>query len=718
MKVEVLVEIGYSGIDKTFTYLVPKELEKSIQIGKRVKVPFGKNTIEGFVINFSDESESEFKLKEILEIIDEEEVLTKELLKLGEYIQEKTFAPLIYCYQTMLPRGIKASYKFKIGNQKEKYLILKKENLKNYKPTQKGTEILELFEEKKLKKEIADQVSASAVNTLVKYNILEIIEEEKKLEDINIKKNNFELNSIQKENIEKIIEKKQTFEPFLLHGVTGSGKTEVYLNVIEEIIEDKQVVMLVPEISLTPQMVDVFQKRFGNKVAVLHSGLTDVEKYNEWNNIKTGRVSIVVGARSAVFAPFENLGLIIVDEEHSLTYKQENNPKYNTIDVAIWRAKYHKCPLILGSATPSIESYTRAKMGIYTLLKMPTPINNLKKQFEIIDMREEMRTGSRYLSKSLLKEIKERLEKQEQIILFLNRRGYTTTVVCRDCGEAVQCPNCEISLTYHKHSNSLKCHYCEHSQNFISLCKHCGSKNLRHFGLGTQKLEEEIESQFPNAKIIRMDNDTTRQRGSHGKIINDFSEKKYDILIGTQMISKGLDFQNVTLVGVISGDASLNMPDFRSAERTFQLINQVAGRAGRFEKQGKVIVQCFNPDHYSIIDAIENNYEDFYNKEIEIRKKLEYPPFINLTLLKIYSTDFDFLIKEAEKMAEILKKNKKLKVLGPTVSSIIKINKKYNVSILIKHLNKNDIKKEIDYITELSNLKKIKIDIDINPLRI
>ncbi len=710
MTVEVLVEVKYLCLSKSFAYQVPQFLEKEIKIGKRVKVPFGTRIVEGFVISFSFEKKYDFALKDIIKVVDQVEVLNKELLKLGQYMQKKTFSPLIYCYQTMLPKGIKASANNKIVGKKEKYLKIGE--LK--KVSSAGQKVLDLFLENEFVKKSEALKVSSAVKTLLKNNVL--IEFEKEEEFI-IEKSNLKLNFEQNNCFNEILKKKNQFAPFLLHGVTGSGKTEIYLRVIEEVLkEEKSVIMLVPEISLTPQIVKLFQRRFGNQVAVFHSHLTDVEKYHAWLDMKNNRVKVVIGARSAVFAPFNKVGLIIVDEEHALTYKQENIPKYHTIDIALWRGQYHKCPVILAGATPSVESYTRAKMGIYQLLEIKKTINQFEKKITVIDMKNEIKSGNRYLSNLLVTEIKKCLERKEQVILFLNRRGFSTTLVCRECGETMKCPNCEVSLTYHKQTNSMKCHYCFYEKKYENKCFSCNSLNIRHFGLGTQKLEEEIVKSIGLVRMVRMDVDSTRKRGSHGTIIGDFDDQKYDILIGTQMVAKGLDFANVTLVGVINGDAGLNVPDFRSAERTFQLINQVAGRAGRIDKIGQVIVQCFNPSHYSIKCALDNDYLGFYEEEMDIRKKLNYPPFVNLALLRISATDFNYLFNEADKIARDLRKNKKLIVLGPTVGSVLKKNKQFIVNVIIKYYKKEDIVVDLEKINEMCGLLKVRIDIDVNPL--
>ncbi|OMG45092.1 primosomal protein N', partial [Paenibacillus macerans] len=393
-------------------------------------------------------------------------------------------------------------------------------------------------------------------------------------------------------------EKERTF---LLHGVTGSGKTEVYLQTIEEVLnKGKEAMMLVPEIALTPQMVLRFKRRFGDDVAVLHSGLSKGERYDEWQKIRDGRARVSVGARSSIFAPFKNLGIIIIDEEHESTYKQEDYPRYHARDIAQWRSQFHHCPVVLGSATPSLESYARAEKNVYELLSLPHRVNQQAlPHIDIIDMREELSEGNRSMfSIALRQAIQERLDKKEQIVLFLNRRGYASFMLCRDCGYVPHCPHCDISLTYHKTTDQLKCHYCGYQENPPSQCPNCEGDHIRQVGTGTQRVEELLQQEFPHARIIRMDVDTTSRKGAHEKLLNDFEAGKGDILLGTQMIAKGLDYPNITLVGVLNADTMLNLPDFRASERTYQLLTQVSGRAGRHEKEGQVIIQTYNPDHY------------------------------------------------------------------------------------------------------------------------
>ena len=720
MFIDVIVELKVKTLDKMFTYSVPFNLQDQIKIGKRVSVPFGKQKLEGFILNIKNKINVDYEIKDVIEVIDEEPVLNEELLELGRYISKKTLSTLISSYQTMLPAALKAHKDFIINKKYQIYIKLKDKNYQGKNDKQK--QIIELLKKGKVLKSEISKISLSSLNTLISKKILaeEKVEVYRLKNKEEIEENNIKLTNDQIRVIKQIKNNLDIFKPFLLFGVTGSGKTEVYLNIIEEVLKQgKQIIMLVPEISLTPQMVNIFKSRFKDSIAILHSALSDGEKYDEWRKITRNEVSIVIGARSAIFAPFTNLGLIILDEEHSDTYKQENNPKYDTIDIALKRAKTYNCPIILGSATPSIESYTRASLGIYELLVLNKRINNSLPLVKIIDMRSEIKKGNSIFSQELLDDIKERLEKSEQVILFLNRRGYSTTITCKECGHVLKCPNCDIPLTYHKSGNKMNCHYCNYTTYKPFSCPECNSKNISNYGLGTEKIEEEIKKIFSDYKTVRMDIDTTRRKGSHEKIIMDFKDKKYDILIGTQMISKGLNFEDVTLVGIINADASLNMPDFRSAERTFNLINQVSGRAGRFEKKGKVIIQCFNTNHYSIVESSKNNYLGFYEEEMKIRKKLKYPPYYNICLIKIVSLEYNKLINESNKIKQYLESKINSIILGPSLSNIPKINNKYYMQIIIKYKNLEKIYGEIEFIKNkyISN-KNITIDIDFNPKKI
>ena len=720
MLAKVLVEIKAQNIDKTFYYSIPSNLLDEVKVGIRVKVPFGRQTLEGFVLEVGD-FKSDYELKDIIDVIDKEPVINEEMLELGKFISKNTFTNLICAYQTMLPSALKAKNGLVVNAKYETYLTIIDRDYVGKNDSSK--KILELFNDKdEILKKDATNISSSSVNTLIKHNVLKEIKKEvyRIDEDSSKEECKIKLNEEQSYAFNEVKRNLNNYVSYLLHGVTGSGKTEVYMHIIEEVLKlKKEAIVLVPEISLTPQMVRVFKNRFGKDIAILHSRLSNGEKYDEWRKIERKEVSIAIGARSAIFAPFDNLGVIIIDEEHSTTYKQENLPRYNAIDVAIWRAKRHNCPLVLGSATPSIESYSRAKAGIYKLLVLSERVNKNLPKVEIINMRDEFKKGNRVLSSVLYKCIEDRLNKKEQIILLLNRRGYSTVITCHDCGFTYKCPNCDIPLTYHKGIDKMKCHYCDIEFSKLDTCPNCKSKNIDSFGMGTEKLEQEIRNTFEGIRTVRMDVDTTSTKGSHEKIINDFADYKYDMLIGTQMISKGLDFANVTLVGVINGDASLNIPDFRNSERTFQLLNQVAGRAGRASKPGEVIIQGFNIDHYSITLAAKHDYNKFYEEELKVRKILKYPPFCNLCFVKISSKNFNYLDSEGKKISKFLiDKLPSNVVLGPALASIPKLNNVYNMQIIIKYKTIKDIYKEIEYlVNHYKSDSKLTFQIDINPLR-
>ena len=724
----VLVEIGVKNVDKYFTYHIPDNLEDKINIGIRVKVPFNTREISGFVIKIINEIEdNNYEVKDILEVIDNEEVLNLELLKLGEYISSKTLCSMITAYQTMLPKALKANHKVAMKPKNEVIAVLNKDVSEIYEyisicSYKKQVEILKSIIENGSVKVISSNISS--VTSLANKGLIKTISREVyRYNDNTIEnKHTVFLNEEQSKVVKEVIDNLNTNNTYLLKGVTGSGKTEVYMHIIKEVIDrGMQAIMLVPEISLTPQIVSRFRQRFNNEVAVLHSGLSDGERYDEYRKIKKGLVKIVVGARSAIFSPFQNLGVIIIDEEQVTSYKQENNPRYHTRDVALFRCKYHNCPLVLGSATPSLESYARAKKGVYRLLTLNKRANNkLMPEIRIVDMKKEIRNNYHNISLELENAIKEKLDKKEQIIILLNRRGYSSMLTCKDCGEVIKCPNCDISLTYHKTSNTLRCHYCGYGTKVQDRCPSCYGRSLTMYGLGTEKLEEELVKKF-NARVVRMDLDTTTSKKAHSKIIKDFLDQKYDILVGTQMIAKGLDFPNVTLVGVINADASLNIPDFRSSEYTYQLLSQVSGRSGRDKKEGIVIIQTLNPEHYSIKYAKDHDYDGFFNYEMRIRKKLGYPPYYYLTLIKILSRDYQLCMKEANKVGEFLRKNlpSDVIVLGPSIASTFKVNNIYHFQCIIKYKKEDDIKgvlRTIDNIYKVNT--KVRIEMDIDPVRL
>ena len=478
---------------------------------------------------------------------------------------------------------------------------------------------------------------------------------------------------------------------FLLHGITGSGKTEVYLQMIENVLaKGQQAIMLVPEIALTPQIAGRFKSRFQNKVAVLHSALSMGEKYDEWRKILKQEVQIVVGARSAIFAPFKDIGIIIIDEEHEATYKQEEAPRYHAIEVAKQRAITHRCPVVLGSATPSLESFARAQKGVYRLLTLSKRAVSTAKlpTVKLIDMRQHSTVSDQMILSDVLQEaIAKRLERQEQVVLLLNRRGYSNFMQCRECGEVVNCPNCDVSLTYHKPNQKLKCHYCGFESFILRRCPSCQSEELRFFGLGTQKVEEYLQDQFRGARIMRMEVDTTSKKGSHQELIAAFERKEADILIGTQMVGKGLDFPDVTLVGVLAADLMLHLSDFKAAERTFQLLTQVAGRAGRHELEGEVLIQTYSPEHYVMKCVVEQNYHAFYVEEMKMRRRFGYPPYYYLASVMMSSEDYNDLIMACDKVNQYLRNQlgHSCIIVGPTMPYVGRINQRFRMYFMIKY---------------------------------
>lgn len=728
MFAKVLIEYSVKSLDKTFTYIVPKHLEDVLSVGMKVIIPFGRQQLHGFVIEINNKYESEFELKEIIDVVDEKLILNDELLKLGEYLKDKTLCSLITAYQTMLPSSLK------VGNRKSDYKIYdiyielnksKDEVLKyieNHKRPRQN-EILNILINKKrvLKKEI----NGAPLKMLLELDLVKEFKEQKyriKLDETE-KEEKKELTNDQESAVKKILAGKNKHASYLINGVTGSGKTEVYLHLIDDVLkEGKTAITLVPEISLTAQIVKRFYERFGNEVAIFHSALSSGEKYDEYLKILRGEVKIVVGTRSAIFVPLENIGIIVIDEEHSENYKQDNNPRYHAIDMALFRAKYHNVPLVMGSATPSLESMARAVKGNYELIYLNKRIGNaVLPDVYLIDMAEEMKKRNVIFSDLLKEKINDRLSKKEQIILLLNRRGFSTFVTCQNCGFTYKCPECEITLTFHQSTNNLRCHYCGFHEKKDLKCPECKNDALNYLGLGTEKLEEELKRMYPTARVVRMDADTTTRKGSHEQIINAFADEKYDILVGTQMISKGLDFPKVTLVGVINADTTLNIPDFRSGERTFSLLNQVSGRAGRADLKGEVIVQTFNPENYVFKYVKNSDYINYFKEEMKIRKVLSYPPYYYLVGVKITSKDYDIASRDATKVANFLKNNldKKSIVLGPTTANMFKVGKIYRFQILIKYKYDSKLETALKDLDELYiNNKTANVEFDLNPFRL
>lgn len=727
MYAKVLVQYGVKSLDRTFTYHIPESLVNEIEVGMKVYVPFGNQKINGFVLEITNTSDVE-DTKDIISVITKELKLSDELLELGKYIKECTLCSLITAYQTMLPTSLK------VNNSKESYQLKKcfitlnksiveiEEFISNNKRGKAQNEILESLKSGRVLK--SDIKSSSSLKKLLE---LELVREEYELvyrinpdEEIETKKTLTE----EQENAFNLI--KSSFgeaKTYLLHGVTASGKTEVYMQLCESVINTgKTVIMLVPEISLTTQIVRRFYDRFGKNVAIFHSNLSDGEKYDEYKKIMNGEVSIVVGTRSAIFTPLKNIGLIIIDEEHSQNYKQDNNPRYYALDIAKWRSEYHKCPLVLGSATPSLESMARALKGVYTYIPLTKRIGKAKlPSMKIVDMAPEYKKRNMILSDELQMKIMETLERKEQVMLLLNRRGFSTIITCQACGYTYKCPHCDITLTYHKSSNHLRCHYCGYTTFNSDICPECKESAVRDFGLGTEKVEQYIKELYPSYNVVRMDMDTTSRKGEHERIIKKIENREVDIIIGTQMIAKGLDFPRVTLVGIINADESLNIPDFRSGENTFSLLSQVSGRAGRGELPGSVIIQTFNPDNKTLLNVLNHDYIANYNYEMDIRRKLKYPPYYYLVSLKVASKSYEAASKEVTKVASYLRSNigEGTICLGPTTASQFRINNVYRFQIILKYKKDPKLFEALTYLDQQYAFNKdVFIEIDVNPLRV
>lgn len=724
---EVIVNSDAIDIDRPFTYKVKEELLDIIEIGHRVKVPFGvrNKPTEGFVIGLKCDGVENFKnIKYISSILDDIPILTRDDLKLIDFLRENYLCKYIDAIRTIIPSGLSKGIK----NKKKKVIVFNKELDRKLGNKENYIKIMEFIKEHNgefTKSEITNEYSLSlySLNKLIendflrtedrvvyRYNTKSYIEEYKNI-----------LNSEQENAFYKILNSDK--KGFLLKGVTGSGKTEVYMRLVGETLkEGKSAIILVPEISLTPQMIERFKGRFGRDVALFHSKLSQGERFDEWYRIKRGEARLVVGARSAIFLPLYDLGLIVIDEEHENTYKSEQNPKYSTKDVARFLSEIKDCKYVLGSATPSIETYYEALNGELELVEIKNRVSNRPlPDMKIVDMREELKNRNlSLLSGKLYEEMKIALHKGEQVILFLNRRGFSSFVSCRSCGYVFKCPECDLSMTYHK-NGYLICHYCGRAQKEQKKCPKCSSKYVKFFGAGTQRVEEEVKKYFPKARVMRMDVDTTRNKDSHERIYNAFKNGEGDILIGTQMVSKGLDFKNVTLVGVLAADISLNIPDYRSSERTYQIITQVAGRAGRGDKKGKVIIQTYMPNSLSLQYAIENNYNDLYKEEIKVRKIMNYPPFSTIFLINSISKDEVKLKEFMNKVGEVLRKllnSRKVEILGPVPCIVTKLRDNYRWQIIIKGEIDNELKSKIkDRLYELNKsvYNEIRISMDINP---
>ncbi len=730
-------------IDKIFDYQIPDDLIDKITVGSHVFVPFGrgKKLVDGYVLSLSQESDFTGDMKKIASLASPDPLFDEEMLEVANHIKATCFCSYISAIKTILPPGStqknKVNDKFIRGSvlnvpYDEAFEIL--ETLRTKAPRQ--AQVVELLIQNDF---VADSditlitgASYAAIKALrekeiIRTEVIESLRVPLDYDEIKPTKSP-ELNDEQTRAVDTITQsvKNNTSDVYLLHGITGSGKTEVFLNCIENALSDnKTAIVLVPEISLTPQMVTRFVSRFGKKIAVLHSGLSLGERADEYKRIKRGEATVVVGARSAIFAPLKNIGIIVIDEEHETSYKAENAPTYHAREIALYRAGKHRATCILASATPSVESFYRAKQGEYTLLTLSHRATGANlPEIIVSDMREEIKNGNRScIGTTLLEEMKKNQLSGEQTILFLNRRGFSTFVSCRSCGYVAKCKNCDITLTHHKTRNTLTCHYCGYTEKKPTVCPECGSPYIKEFGTGTQKVEEEINKIFPDASVIRMDMDTTGAKNSHQSLLSKFEEEKTDILLGTQMVSKGLDFPDVTLVGVLAADQSLGIDDFRANERTFNLITQVCGRAGRGEKRGRAVIQTYMPENITLELAKNQDYISFYNEEIGIRKHLNFPPFCDIVSLLLTSESEIALTEYSKTIARDLHRvmTKELvdgfEILGPAPASIPKISGKYRQRIWVK-CALNDRSRDI--FTRLrafhiKNAKNINMVIENNP---
>ena len=727
-------------------------------------------------------------LKEIAEVLDFSPVLTEEQLWLAEELRKSVFSYKISILKAMLPGFLNSSYdkilypleglsqedkerlfgsqeslafsSLDLEKQAEMMRLTRKGLLKlEYQAidqkkvkTQSWIQVnldklekLEISNRAKKKLELRDYLlahpestplatllehySREQVNFFVEQGALTILQKEVQRSATyfeGIESNQaLELNPEQKQACEAVVGAiGKQHPPFLLQGITGSGKTEVYLQIIKGALDmGKTAIVLVPEISLTPQMTERFIARFGEQVAILHSGLSNGEKYDEWRKVERGDAQVVVGARSAVFAPLKNLGVIIIDEEHEASYKQDSNPRYHARDVALLRAKYNQAALVLGSATPSLESRARAGKGVYQHLRLTQRANPLASipEVQLIDFRDYIgQNETSNFTPPLIEAIQDRLDKKEQVVLMLNRRGYSSFVMCRECGTVDTCPNCDISLTLHMDTKTMNCHYCGFSKEIPHVCSNCQSRSIRYYGTGTQKAYDELTELFPEARILRMDVDTTRKKGSHQALLDQFGKGEADILLGTQMIAKGLDFPNVTLVGVLNADTALNLPDFRSSERTFQLLTQVAGRAGRAEKAGQVLIQSYNPQHYAIRFAKDQDYEGFYAYEMGIRRQLGYPPYYFTIGITLSHKKEEEVLRRAYQVMEILRSglSDASVILGPTPKPIARTHNLYHYQILIKYRLEDELASTLNQVLALTQEREnseLRLSIDHEP---
>ena len=728
MIAKVIVDILNSEVDKVFDYIC----DDNITIGDRVLLPFGNRTIEGYVLDISESSDlDQSKLKSVIKKLDDFPIIKPELVELATELRDKFHLRLIDGVRLVVPAQVRNG---KVGSIQVKFLSLNPdENLvdeyfsKIRANAKNEIGIINYLRgtSKESFTSLAKKFSNATVNKLINNGILieNKVKVNRKVYDVVKETTKVVLSETQSKVVNEVC---TNVDNYLLHGVTGSGKTEVYLNIIEKMLEEgKTAIMLVPEISLTPQMIRIFTGRFGETVAVLHSGLSAGEKFDEWHRLYNGEARIAIGARSAIFAPLENLGIIIIDEEHDSSYVSDSNPRYNTFDVARLRAKHNNCSLLVGSATPSIETYYMAKNNEIKLLEMPERINKKPMpEIEIVDMCAEFRSGNKTpFSNQLMLKLSETVEDDKQAILFINRRGFSSFVMCRDCGHVPECESCDVSLTYHKEDNMLKCHYCGKRYRMLTACPKCKSENLKYGGVGTEQVCEQLRELFPNTPIFRMDNDTTQNKNSHAKILSNFASHKPSILVGTQMIAKGHDFPEVNLVGILDADLSLYFSDFRASEKTFQLITQVAGRAGRSKIEGKVVLQTYFPKNYVYTLCAKYDYLKFYDKEINLRETTNFPPYA--TIIRILNTsENDDKAKDLTHSMFLALKNLRVKYgtdfyfLEAMKSPVTKIKGKYRYQILLRFSKdkEDEILNEIYTMLDDNRSKFVTTFVELNPL--
>ena len=734
----IIVNISHENLDRTFQYKIPSPLQNVVEIGSYVRIPFGKSNrlIEGYVLEITDRADYDpTKIKEIFDVVVDSSVTESRLIKIADYIRKNYGSTMINALKIVLP------VKKKIKEKQEKSIVLNiskdeaAERLNTFISKHQNARariLTELINENVIDYALVTSklnISTATLKYLEEQGIIRIDSKRvyRNSAAYDQLTNKTLLNERQQEIADDIISDIDNGirKTYLIRGITGSGKTEIYMEVIDKVIASgKQVIVLIPEIALTYQTVMRFYKRYGDRVSTLHSKLSDGEKYDQFVRAKNHEIDIMIGPRSALFTPFDNIGLIVIDEEHEGSYKSEKMPRYHAREVAGELSKIHNASLILGSATPSVTAYYRAKKGEYKLFEIDKRAKEaVLPTVKVVDLREELKSGNRSMfSRALSEKIEDRLMKGEQIMLFLNRRGYSGFVSCRSCGEVVKCPHCDVSLSEHK-NGKLVCHYCGYETPFVKKCACCGSTLVGGMKVGTQQVEEMLRTNYPMARVLRMDADTTKTKDSYNNILSAFANKEADILIGTQMIVKGHDFPYVTLVGILLADMSLHVNDYRASERTFQLITQAAGRAGRGSIKGDVIIQTYSPDDFSIIAASHQDYKEYYDEEISFREMLLYPPCGHMLLILCEGREYDSLCEYCDNLAGrikngIISRVEKAFVIGPTDASIVKISDIFRRVIYVKSANNESLKLVKDYIETENGLLRddIRVSFDFDPM--